>query len=121
MRKMTMLAAAGTLALAPMAYAQEQTPPAQQAPAATESGQSAAPQIQKIAVVDVQELPEAEQTRVNEAAGKMPEAELQNLRQSIDAHAQAKAALDAEGLTSQNVIVAMMGSDGTLTLVTKKG
>jgi hypothetical protein len=119
---MMMLAAAGTLALAPMAYAQEQAPPAeQQAPAAApESGQSAAPQIQKIAVVDIQELPEADQTRVNEAAGKTTEADLQSLRQSIDAHAQAKAALEAEGLTSQNVIVAMMGSDGTLTLVTKK-
>jgi hypothetical protein len=123
MRKMTMLAAAAMLALAPAALAQEQAPAAtqQQPPAAApEAGQSAAPTIQKIEVVDVADLPEAEQARITAASEQTAEADLQSLRNSIDANGQASAALQAKGLTSASVIAAAMGADGTLTLITRK-
>jgi hypothetical protein len=42
------------------------------------------------------------------------------LRASIDAIPEIKSELEAKGLTSAQVIVASMGPNGTLTLVTKK-
>lgn len=123
MRKMTILAAASMLILAPAAHAQEQAPAAtqEQAPsAAPESTQPAAPSIQKVEVVDVEELPEAERTRITAASEQTADADLQSLRNSIDANAQASAALQEQGLTAESVIAAAMGADGTLTLITKK-
>lgn len=113
MRKTTMLLAAAMLAAAPMAYAQTEAPATVQEPAQAQS-----PTIEKVEVVALQELPEAEQTRVSEATAQTTDADLQGLRQSIDANAEASAALVAEGLTSQSVIAITMGSDGTLTLIT---
>lgn len=113
MRKMTMLLAASMLAAAPVAYAQTEAPAPMQEPAQTQ-----APTIENVEVVALQELPEADQARVNEAAAQTTEADLQSLRQSIDASAEASAALVAEGLTSESVIAVSMGSDGTLTLIT---
>ena len=112
MRKMTMLLAASMLAAAPLAYAQTETPAVQ------EPAQTQAPTIQNVEIVALQELPEAEQTRVSDAAAQTTEADLQSLRQSIDASAEASAALVAEGLTSESVIAATMAPDGTLTLIT---
>ena len=114
MRKMTMLLAASILAAAPAAYAQTEAPATMQEPAQTQ-----APTIEKVEVVALTELPEAEQTRVNDATAQTTEADLQGLRQSIDANADASAALVAEGLTSESVIAVTMGSDGTLTLITR--
>jgi hypothetical protein len=122
MRKITMLAAAAMLTIAPAAIAQDEQPAApQQAPAAApEPAQPGAPAIQKVDVIDIEELPEAERTQITAASEQTSGADLQSLRDSIAANGQASAALAAEGLTSESVIAAAMGPDGTLTLITKK-
>ncbi len=124
MRKM-ILAAAATLMVAGAASAQQQ--PAQQpAPAPTTpapaapGGQPAAPAIQSVNIVDISELPKDTQTQVNQVIAKRGDAGLQKLRSSIDATPQVKAALEAKGLTSAQVIAASMNTDGALTLITKK-
>jgi hypothetical protein len=122
MRKMTILAAAAMLAVAPAAVAQDEPAATQQqAPAAApEAAPTAAPTIQKVEVIDIQELPTDQQAQVTAASEQTAEADLQSLRNSIDANGQASAALQAEGLTSESVIAASMSADGTLTLITKK-
>ncbi|RWD41356.1 hypothetical protein [Mesorhizobium sp.] len=125
MRKTISLAAAATLLLATAASAQQQPapqpgePPASPAPAAP-GAQPEAPAIQTVNVVDIEELPEETQTKVNEVIAKRGEDGLQKLRSSIDATPQVKSALEAEGLTSAQVIAASMDTNGALTLITKK-
>ena len=48
------------------------------------------------------------------------DATLKELHSTIDATPEAKAALDAKGATSGEVVATAMGTDGTLTLITKK-
>ena len=116
MRNMTtIMAAAAMLALAPAAYAQTEAP----APETTQP-QAQTPAIKKVEVVDLAELPAEQQTQVNTATAKTTDADLQGLRASIDANTMAAAALKAEGVGSEAVIAALISSDGTLTLVTKK-
>lgn len=112
---MTILATAALLA-APVAYAQTSAP----ATTPETAQQAQAPTIKKVEVVELAQLPAAAQTQVNEATAKTTDADLQGLRASIDANAQAAAALKSEGITSAVVIAALMSTDGTLTLVTKK-
>jgi hypothetical protein len=132
MRK-TILLAAATLMLASAANAQQQPSqqqsgqsPASPSPAAPSpapaapAAPSAAPTIQAINVVDITDLPAATQAKVNEVVAQRGEAGLQKLRGSIDATPQIKSALQAKGLTSAQVIAASMGTDGALTLITKK-
>jgi hypothetical protein len=128
MRK-TILLAAATLMLASAANAQQQPSqqqsgqsPASPSPAApaAPAAPSAAPTIQAINVVDITDLPAATQAKVNEVVAQRGEAGLQKLRGSIDATPQIKSALQAKGLTSAQVIAASMGTDGALTLITKK-
>ena len=122
MRMIAVLAAGASLAFAMAANAQAPSSPSPAAPPQTEApaAPSAAPAIKRVDVVDINELPEATQTKVNEVVAKGSEADRQNLRNSIDATPQVKSALEAKGVTSAYVIAASMGSDGTLTLVTKK-
>jgi uncharacterized lipoprotein YajG len=115
MRTTTMAAAALLLAAAPAAYAQTQTT----TPEAAQSQQQAT-SITKVDVVDITELPEQVQTRIADVAANSTEAEIQSLRESIDAHEMASAALEAEGIGSESVIAATMSPDGTLTLITRK-
>lgn len=125
MRKTISLAAAATLLLATAASAQQQPapqpgePPASPAPAAP-GAQPQAPAIQTVNVVDIEELPQETQTKVNEVIAKRGEDGLQKLRSSIDATPQVKSALEAKGLTSAQVIAASMDTNGALTLITKK-
>ena len=114
---MTILATAALLAAAPAAYAQTSAPAA----APETAQQTQAPTIKKVEIVELTELPAEAQTQVTQAAAKSTEADLQGLRASIDANAQAAAALQSEGVSSEAVIAALMSTDGTLTLVTKKG
>jgi hypothetical protein len=72
-------------------------------------------------VVDISELPESDQQRVNQATEQASEEDLAGLRASIDANAQASAALQSEGMTSERVIAALMTNDGKLLLVTRAG
>ncbi len=122
MRKMTILAAGAALAFATAASAQQNpapTPAEPSAPAAP-AAPSAAPAIKTISVVDIEQLPEATKAQVEAIVAKRSDADLQKLRGSIDATPGVKSALEAQGLTSAAVIAASMGSDGALTLITKK-
>ncbi|PSJ52235.1 hypothetical protein [Pseudaminobacter soli (ex Li et al. 2025)] len=118
MRKAIMLAASITFISVLAANAQETRAPQppKQAPVPTPE----APQIKRINVVDVSELPQAAQKHVEHVAAQAGEANLQQLRTSIDGTPEAKAALDAKGATSAQVVGTSMVTDGTLTLITKK-
>lgn len=119
MRTIPLLAAGAVLAFTAAANAQA---PAAQQPAAPPpaAGQAASPQITRVDVIDIEELPEATQTQVNNVVAQSDEADLQNLRSTLDATPQIKSALEAKGAAAAHVIAASMGADGTLTLVTKK-
>jgi hypothetical protein len=132
MRRIAILAAGAALLFASAASAQQQptaqppaASPAPEAPAASPTpeapgAQSTAPAVKSVTIVDIEELPEATQTQVDTIVAQTSEADLAALRNSIDAAPQIKSALEAKGLTSEQVIAASMGQDGTLTLVTKK-
>jgi hypothetical protein len=120
MRKITMLAAGAALLLAPAALAQQQPAAPAPAPAAPESQQQQAPTIQNVNVVDIEQLPKETQDRVNEAIAGRTEADLQQLRGSIDARPDIKSALESKGMSSAQVVAASLAQDGTLTLITKK-
>ena len=119
MRKVFMLAASLTFIGALAANAQDtstQQSPAQPPAAAPD----ATPKIQRFAVVDVSELPQDTQKQVEQVVAQASEDTLKQLRTTIDATPEAKAALDAKGATSEQVVATAMGQDGTLTLITKK-
>ena len=101
------------------AHAQEAVPqqPPAQPPAATPD---AAPQIKRFEVVDVSELPQATQKHVEQVVAQASGDTLKQLRFTIESTPQAKAALDAKGMTAEQVVATAMSSDGTLTLITKK-
>jgi hypothetical protein len=122
MRTIAVLAAGASLAFAMAANAQAPSTqqPAPQPPATAPAAPSAAPSIKKVDVVDIQELPAATQTQVNDAVAQDSGANIQSLRKSIDGMPAIKSALEAKGLASAHVIAARLGPDGTLTLVTKK-
>lgn len=137
MRIFMTIAAGAALAFGPVAAAHAQTattPPAEspvetpgQAPvpaappaAAPEAPAAAAPAITSVTVVDVQELPEATQKQVNDVVTQRGDADLQQLRSSIEAMPELKSALEAKGATASDVIAASMGEGGALTLITKK-
>jgi hypothetical protein len=121
MRKITMLAAGAALLLAGAASAQQQpatqpSQPAQPAPPAL----AKPPEISKVDVVDIEQLPKETQDRVNQVVAQRGDEGLKQLRSSIDARADIKSALDAKGMSSAQVIAASLATDGTLTLITKK-
>lgn len=129
MRRITILAAGAALVFATAASAQQQPPAAQPQPAqppaaapapATPDAPAAAPTIKSVTIVDIEELPEATKTQVDSIVAQRSEADLQELRKSIDAMPQIKSALEAKGLTSAQVIVASLSQDGSLMLVTRK-
>jgi hypothetical protein len=93
-----------------------QQPPTQPPAAAPD----ATPKIQRFAVIDVSELPQDTQKQVEQVVAQASEDTLKQLRTTIDATPEAKAALDAKGATSEQVVATAMGTDGTLTLITKK-
>jgi len=119
MRKIMILAAGAGLLLATAASAQQQPGPQPEQPSAQPEAQQA-PAIKSISVVDLEQLPEATKAQVNEIVAKRSDADLQKLRGSIDSTPQVKSALEAQGLTSAQVIAASLTQDGTLTLITKK-
>jgi hypothetical protein len=121
MRMITILAAGTTLAFAMAANAQTPaTQPPAQAPATAPEAPATAPTIRSVNIVDMTELPEATQKQVNDVVAQGGDAELKQLRSTIDANPELKSALDAKGLTSAHVIAASVSREGALTLVTKK-
>jgi hypothetical protein len=127
MLKTVFLASAMTLALSAAAGAQQQpapssptqSAPAQSAPAQQAPG-TAAPTITTVNIVDVEQLPPETKTQVDQYVAKQGDDGLQRLRQSVDSTPEAKSALERKGMTSQQVVAASLGNDGTLTLITKK-
>ncbi|MBB3147877.1 MULTISPECIES: hypothetical protein [Phyllobacterium] len=125
MRKMIALALCAAFPLATSAaYAQSaapQTPSAEQpAPKSETPAKPGATAITTINIVDINELPDATKTQVNDALAKRSDADMQKLRTSIDKSPQVSAALKEKGLTSAAVVIASLDSKGLLTLVTKK-
>ncbi len=122
MRKVTMLIAGAAMMTAAAASAQQQPAPTTPAPTAPAPAPapSAQPTIRSVKIVDIEQLPAATKEQVNAVVAKSSDAELQKLRGSIDAMPQIKSALEAQGLTSAQVVAASMGNDGALTLITKK-
>lgn len=119
MRKALMLAAGITLATALAANAQEPSAtPSPSQPPASEPG--AAPTMQRINVVDVSELPPSSQKQVEQVIAQGNAENVQEMRSKIDALPEAKAALEARGATSAEVVATSVADDGTLTLITKK-
>ncbi len=124
MRKVFMLAA--SLAFIGASAANEQTSPTPSQPPAQPPTQppaaepDAAPKIQRFNVVDVSELPQETQKQVEQVVAQGNDATLKELHSTIDATPEAKAALDAKGATSEQVVATAMSKDGTLTLITKK-
>ena len=115
MRKILMLAASLIFIGAGAANAQNASP---QPPPAT--APDVAPKIQRFNVVDVSELPQETQKQVERIVAQGNDATLKELHSTIEATPEAKAALDAKGATSGEVVATAMGTDGTLTLITKK-
>lgn len=117
MRKALLLAASVTLIGAVAANAQGSSNSQSQPPVAPSE---AAPQIQRVNVIDVSELPQDTQKQVEQIAAQSTDESLKQMQSSIEATPQAKAALDAKGATSAQVVATSLGTDGTLTLITKK-
>lgn len=136
MRIFMTIAAGAALAFGPVvaAHAQSATTPSVETPgqapvpsapaappaAAPEAPAAATPAITSVTVVDVKELPEETQKQVNDVVAQRGDADLQQLRTSIEAMPELKSALEAKGATTGDVIAASMGEGGALTLITKK-
>lgn len=132
MRKMiTVTAIAAAAAFATAAQAQQQptqqpttTPPSSAAPAqaapSPTSPPVSAPTIQSINILDLEQLPQDTQKKVNDVVAEGGESNLKQLRDTVDATPQATAALKEKGLSSHNVLVASLSEDGVLTLITTK-
>lgn len=119
MLKTLFLASAMTLTLSVAAGAQQQPAPASPAPAQP-APSATAPKISAVNVVDVDQLPPDTKTEVDQFVAKQGDDGLKKLRQSVDSTPEAKSALEQKGMTSQEVVAASLGNDGTLTLITKR-
>jgi hypothetical protein len=122
MRIVTLLAASAALAYAGAASAQAPStqPTPAQPPAAAPQAPGSAPAIRSVSIVDMNELPDATKTQVNQAIATRTAEELQRLRNAIEAAPAIKSALEAKGLSSRDVIVAQIDDAGELTIVTQK-
>jgi len=118
MRKAIMLAASITFIGALAANAQETSTP--QPPSQPPVSTPDAPKVERFNVVDVSELPQDTQKQVEQVVAQAGNDNLQQMRSTIDATPEAKAALAAKGATSAQVVATSMAKDGTLTLITKK-
>jgi hypothetical protein len=74
--------------------------------------------IRAIQVVDVKELQPTVRSKVDEVVARTSDEDMQSLRKSIDATAEAASALKAKGVNSSQV-VAIDIADGVLTLFTR--
>jgi len=122
MRMITIAAAGAALVLAGAANAQapstERSPI--QPPATSQEAPATAPTITSIKVVELDELPEATKAQVNQLVATRTAAELQKLRQAIEAAPAVKSAVEAKGFSSRDVVMAQVNDDGELTVVARK-
>jgi hypothetical protein len=116
MRNFTASVMIAALSLGAPAFVQAQgaaPPPQAQEPPAKSSAV-----IKTIQVVDIKQLQPDVRAKVDEIVAQTSEEDLQSLRKSIDAPAEAASALKAKGLSSSQV-VAINIADGVLTMITK--
>lgn len=115
MRTLTLLTAAISLVLSPVALAQQPSgePPAAESPAI-------APTINSISIVEVEELPEEVQSQIRQIEADRSDEDLAKLHKSIADVPELKSALDAKGFKPEQIIAASLSESGQLTLVTRK-
>ena len=121
--RMTMLATAAGAALMLSGAAQAQAPAPERSPArppATAPKAPATPAIKSVNVVEVNELPEATRTQVNEIVSKRSSDENQKLQAAIENAPMVKTAVEAKGFSSRDVLIAQMNPNGELTVITRK-
>ena len=116
--RQTTLALCAAIALASAGYAQAET--TKTPVAAGQTAPTTQPAIKKVNIVPLRELSQAAQKQVNDVTAQATETDLKKLRTAVGGNPQVMAALQAKGLSSDNVIAAGMSPDGTLTLVTKE-
>ena len=116
MRIFTASVIIAALSLGTPAFVQAQGAPAQ--PEAQTPPAQSSTVIRRIQVVDVKDLTPAVRSKVDDVVAQTTEEEMQSLRKSIDATAEAASALKAKGLSSSQV-VAINLADGVLTLFAK--
>ncbi len=121
--RMVMLAAVGAASvLAGSVLAQAPAPERAPAspPASSPQTPSTAPAIKSVSVIELDELPEATKTQVNELVATRTADEAQRLRNAIDKSPAVKSAIEAKGFSSHDVLVAQMDDKGTLTIIARK-
>ncbi len=121
MRMIMLATVSAGLMLAGAANAQA---PSQRAPASPPASAPQAPAerpaIKSVNVVDLDQLPDTTKAQVNEIVAKRTADELQRLQSAIEAAPAVKSAVEAKGFSSRDVVLAQMGEDGELTVVTRK-
>lgn len=129
MRMITLAAAGALFALGGAANAQapSATPPASpppatapQAPAEAPQAPAGTPAITSINVVALDELPEATKVQVNEIVAKRSAGEAEQLQQAIEGVPAVKAAVEAKGFSTRDVVIAQVDEAGELTIVTRR-
>ena len=104
--------------------AQAQTPSAPQKPAAppSTSTQEPAPRsaVRSVAVVEINELPEATRSQLNDLVRQRSADEQSQLQQAIEGAPMVKTAVEAKGFRSSDVVLAQVTDAGVLTVVTRR-
>lgn len=122
MRMITLAAAGALFALGGAANAQapSATPPASPPQTAAPQAPARTPAITSINVVALDELPEATKVQVNEIVAKRSAGEAEQLQQAIEGVPAVKAAVEAKGFSTRDVVIAQVDEAGELTIVTRR-
>lgn len=122
MRMMLLAAVGATSLLAGAANAQSSSPEQKPAspPAAAPQAPKAAPAIKSVNVVELNELPEATKTQVNELVAKRTAEDNQRLQRAIEGAPMVKTAVEAKGFSSRDVLVAQLNDEGELIVITRR-
>jgi hypothetical protein len=121
--RMMLLAAIGAASLL-AGVANAQSPSTGQTPASPPSAApeapKAAPAIKSVNVVELNELPDAAKTQVNELVAKRSAEDNQRLQRAIEGAPMVKTAVEAKGFSTRDVIIAQLNDEGELIVITKR-
>jgi len=121
--RMTMLAALSAASLL-TGVANAQSPSSEQKPAsppaASPQAPKAAPAIKSVNVVELNELPEATKTQVNELIAKRTAEDNQRLQRAIEGAPMVKTAVEAKGFSTRDVLIAQLNDEGELIVITRR-